>query len=55
MVYAHRMEWSNDHLTADRLVGILMEDQRKEGMSKDGARGEKSELNGGAHNGVQIV
>lgn len=29
--YAHRMEWSNDHLTADQLVEILKMDQKGKG------------------------
>lgn len=45
LVYAHRMEWSNDHLTADRLVEILMEDQRG---GEDGTKGGESELDVGA-------
>lgn len=51
LVYAHRMEWSNDHLTADRLISILREDQGGGDMMKGG----ESELNGDARVESQTV
>lgn len=50
LVYAHRMEWSNDHLT-DRLISILREDQGGGDMMKGG----ESELNGDARVESQTV